>query len=184
MHRTSPSFGRDLQEVEVYNANRSRLLLTLYNNHLKSHFVPFGQDPVVGAQRANARRRRQAEVVAEIVNRRMRANSRFLILGDMNDPPNSADLAPLVNDQGLRLVDGLANVQEIRPPGASSQLPPQVRWTHRYKPSGQPAEYELYDQIWLSPSLANRLNGAWIHRRRNLTGYGSDHDPAWVQLDL
>lgn len=177
-------FGRDLLEVEIYNPSRTKRLFTLYNNHLKSHFVPFDQDPVAGAAAANQRRQRQAETVARIVEARMRPNSRFIVLGDMNDPPDSAWTAPLVAAAGLGLVDALQNPQEVRPEGASGALPQQARWTHRYKASGQPAEYELNDQIWLSPVLADRQIGAWIHRRKNLTGYGSDHDPAWVELDV
>ena len=44
-----PVFSRDLLEVEVLNERRTKRLFTLYNTHLKSHFVPFGQDPVAGA---------------------------------------------------------------------------------------------------------------------------------------
>lgn len=39
-----------------------------YNNHLKSHFVPFGQDRVAGAAAANERRRQQAEAIGCIVS--------------------------------------------------------------------------------------------------------------------
>ena len=44
--------------------------------------------------------------------------------------------------------------------------------------------YVLFDQIWLSPALAVRQTAAWINRRANLTGEGSDHDPAWVEVDV
>ncbi len=44
-----PVFSRDLLEVEVLNERRTKRLFTLYNTHLKSHFVAFGQDPVAGA---------------------------------------------------------------------------------------------------------------------------------------
>jgi hypothetical protein len=30
---------------------------------------------------------------------------------------------------------------------------------------GQPASYELFDQIWLSPSLQDNLSESWIERR-------------------
>jgi hypothetical protein len=36
----------------------------------------------------------------------------------------------------------------------------------------------------LSLALTAQQTGAWIHRRANLTGEGSDHDQAWVKLDL
>jgi hypothetical protein len=49
-------FGRDLLEVEVLNAARTQRLFTLYNTHLKSHFVPHDEDQEAGAAAANQRR--------------------------------------------------------------------------------------------------------------------------------
>ncbi len=40
------------------------------------------------------------------------------------------------------------------------------------------------DQIWLSPALTGRQSGAFIERRSKLGGDGSDHDPAWITLEL
>jgi hypothetical protein len=40
------------------------------------------------------------------------------------------------------------------------------------------------DQVWLSPALAPKQTGAVIERRSKMSGDGSDHDPAWVVLDL
>jgi len=54
-----PVFGRDLQEVEIWSTGRTIKLFTLYDNHVKSNFVPFREDPVAGAAKANTRRRRQ-----------------------------------------------------------------------------------------------------------------------------
>jgi len=177
-------FGRDLLEVEILNATRGRKLFTMFNNHLKSHFVPFGQDPVAGALAANARRRRQAEKAREIILARTRPNSPFIVLGDMNDPPDSQPMAPLAASAGLPLANALANPLETRPPKADNPPPATAAWTHRFKPSGQPAEYELYDQIWLSQSLQPKQTGAFIDRRTKHGGDGSDHDPAWIELDL
>jgi hypothetical protein len=39
------------------------------------------------------------------------------------------------------------------------------------------------DQVWLSPALAAKQTGAF-ERRAKVSGDGSDHDPAWVTLDL
>jgi len=38
--------------------------------------------------------------------------------------------------------------------------------------------------IWLSPALAAKQTGAFIERRTRLTGDGSDHDPAWAELEV
>lgn len=179
-----PVFGRDLLEVEILNATRGRKLFTVFNNHLKSHFVPVGQDPVAGALRANARRQRQAEKAREIVLAKTRPNSPFIVLGDMNDPPDSQPLEPLVASAELPLANALANPAETRPPKPDQPPPQTPAWTHRFKPSGQPAEYKLYDQIWLSQSLQPKQTGAFIERRTKHGGDGSDHDPAWIELDL
>ncbi|UCH89331.1 MAG: endonuclease/exonuclease/phosphatase family protein [Thermoplasmata archaeon] len=180
----TPVFGRDLHEVEIYSHTRSRKLFTIFNNHLKSHFVDFRENEEEGERDNTARRTRQAEMIAEIVKYRTRPRSAYIILGDMNDPPDSAALSAFVNDPNLKLVDGLANPQETRPPKADTPPPDTTAWTHRYKPTGLPAEYELYDQIWLSPNLAQKQTEAWIDRRTLHGGDGSDHDPAWVELRL
>lgn len=179
-----PVFGRDLLEVQILNSTRGRTLFTVFNNHLKSHYVPFGVDPDTGARRANERRRRQAEKVRDIVLDRTRPDSAYVVLGDMNDPPDSLSLAPMVDSAELGLGNALANPVETRPPKVDHPPPASPAWTHRFKPTGQPAEYELYDQIWLSPSLAPRQRDAFIDRRSKHSGNGSDHDPAWIVLDV
>jgi endonuclease/exonuclease/phosphatase family metal-dependent hydrolase len=179
-----PLFSRDLLQVEILNATRRERLLTLFNNHLKSHFVPFDTpDPEAEEARANELRRRQCVAAAAIVAAQMRPNSRFLVLGDLNDPPDSPFLAPLVGSPALKLSLGLANAQETRP-GPGNPPPPTTLWTERFKASGQPPVYTLMDQVWLSPALAPRLAGAFIERRKKVGGDGSDHDPAWVTLEL
>ena len=177
---SAPVFGRDLLQVEILNPSRTRRLFTLFNTHMKSHFLSPGET----AADANGRRQRQAEVAAGIVEAQTRPNSSYVVTGDMNDPPNSQFLAPLVAAPALRLVDGLTNPTETRPAPADTPPPPVTAWTHRFKPSGQPAQYELFDHVWLSPTLAPKQTGSFIDRRTRRTGDGSDHDPAWVVLDL
>lgn len=100
----------------------------------------------------------------------------------MNDPTESSCLAALPQSG---LVNGLNAAVEGRPAPQRDQPPaPAGPWTHRFKPARQPARYELYDHLWLSSATATRLAGAGIGRRTRLTGDGSDHDPAWVDLNL
>ncbi|MEM6467156.1 MAG: endonuclease/exonuclease/phosphatase family protein [Pseudomonadota bacterium] len=183
-----PVFGRDLAQVDILD-DRGKRLLTVYNNHLKSHFVPFTEDPVQGAIDANARRRRQAETIQRIVSAQERKGAKFVVLGDMNDPPDSEDLAPMLTIDGQDMVNGLIDAQETRP--AKAETPGQgpgpdtTTWTHRFNPPGPEfPRYEQYDQIWLSHGLAGALQSAHIDRRTKHGGDGSDHDPAWVVLDL
>jgi endonuclease/exonuclease/phosphatase family metal-dependent hydrolase len=187
IHPSDPSqyiFGRDLLEVEILNSGRSKTLFKIFNNHLKSHYVGPGRERAAGRLSNNERRTRQAEKVAEIVKARTRPNSSYIILGDMNDPPDSPCLQPFVGDPELNLTNALTNPQETGPSKSDTPMPSSTAWTHRYKPSGQPAEYELYDQIWLSSSLAQKQTEAWIERRTLHKGDGSDHDPAWIKLQI
>lgn len=179
-----PIFSRDLLEVEVYDEKRKKRLFTLFNTHLKSQYLAPSENPVTGKQRADLTRTRQAEVAARVMEARTRPNSPFLLLGDMNDVIASPCLAAIAQSSALGLVDGLANPRETRSAHDDNPPPAGPAWTHRFKESGKPARYDLFDQIWLSPALAAQQTGAWIHRRANLTGEGSDHDPAWVELDL
>lgn len=190
-HPASPGkrvFGRDLLQVEILKPNGDKHF-TVYNTHMKSHFVPFTEDKVTGAANANARRQQQAEMTAAIMSKQERVGSKFILTGDMNDPPDSPFLAPMLTVDGHQMVNGLENAVESRPakPETAGQGPgPQTTtWTHRFNPSG-PAfpEYQQYDQIWLSPALAPKLTGAGIDRRTKHGGDGSDHDPAWVDLDI
>lgn len=97
--------------------------------------------------------------------------------------PTLAKLAERTDE--LSLTEALAHPEETREPKPDNPPPPASgAWTHRFKESGQPAKYELFDQIWLSKSLTTRHESSHIDRRTNHGGDGSDHDPAWVVLDL
>ena len=191
-HSAEPNrrvFGRDLLQIEILRTNGD-VLFTLFNTHLKSHYVPFYEDQAAGAARANTRRRMQAETIGRIIERQQRKGSRFVLAGDMNDPPDSPHLAPMLEFKGESLVNGLAAARETRPAKRESagqgDGPRSAVWTHRFNPPGADAlpEHELYDQIWLSPALAPSLASAHIDRRTKHSGDGSDHDPAWVVLEL
>ena len=132
-HRVHPAapdervFSRDLLEVEVFDERRRRRLFTLFNNHLKSHF---GDDQPGGKEHNDARRGRQAEIVADIVAARTRPDSSYLICGDFNDPPDAKALTPLTQS-GLELVNAPANARETAAPPLQpgAQAPPSPAWT-------------------------------------------------------
>ncbi|HUG82860.1 MAG TPA: endonuclease/exonuclease/phosphatase family protein [Bryobacterales bacterium] len=181
-------FSRDLLQVEILDNNGDKLF-NLYNTHLKSHFVPFGEDPDQGAIDANTRRRRQAETVSRIISRMERPNSRFVLTGDMNDPPDSEFLTPMFIADNQPLINTLLNPAETRPPKPETPGqgpgPQSTAWTHRFNPPGpEPPLYELFDHIWVSQALAGRFANPTIDRRTKHGGDGSDHDPAWVDLDV
>jgi len=187
VHNSNPNkkvFGRDLLQVNILSKSREKKLFTIFNNHLKSQFVPFGQNKVKGTKSNNLRRKHQSEVIKSIVLSEMRPNSKFIILGDMNDSPKSAPLKPFVKDTNLDLFNALKSPKETRPPKHDTPMPLTTAWTHRFKESGKPAKYELFDQIWLSNSLKNKFVESWIDRRTKHKGDGSDHDPTWIILEL
>ncbi len=191
VHEDDPDnrvFSRDLLQVEILD-HRRRKLFDLYNTHLKSHFVPFFEDPVQGAIDANTRRRRQAQTISRVITRMERPNSRFVLCGDMNDPPDSEFLQPMLSADNRPLVNALENPTETRAPKAEvsgqGPGPGSPAWTHRFNPPGpEPPQYRLFDQIWVSQALAGRFGNATIDRRTRHGGDGSDHDPAWIELDL
>jgi len=181
-------FSRDLLQTEILDNNGNKLF-TIYNTHLKSHFVTPGEDPVQGAINADNTRKRQAEMISTILTKMERPNSRFILAGDMNDPPHSEFLAPMLSVDNQPLINSLEHPAETRPAKAETpgQGPgPQSKsWTHRFNPPGEEfPRYELFDHIWVSPSLANRFSNPTIDRRTKHTGDGSDHDPAWIDIDL
>ena len=67
-----------------------------------------------------------------------------------------------MDDTTLRLVDGLQHAVPDR--AVSADTPPALDrpWSDRFKLSHQPADYQLLDQIWLSPTAAGTLTGAGI----------------------
>jgi len=177
-------FDRDLLEVEILDHARSQRLFTLFNNHLRGHNLHGEEDEDLGQMINHQRRRRQAMMIAGIVKERNRPDSRYAILGDMNDPPDSQALFPLVGDPEMGLNDALARVQEAGPPVGEDPTPPSSAWTYRRKTTGGAAGYYLYDQVWLSPKLAERQIGAWIDHREQSCGDGTYHDPAWVEVEI
>ncbi|MDH3681654.1 MAG: endonuclease/exonuclease/phosphatase family protein [Acidimicrobiia bacterium] len=187
--RSEPVFGRDLLQVDVFNRTRRRRLFTLFINHLKSKFVPFFVADKEAAQAENTLlRTQQAETVARVVDAQTRPNSRYIVLGDMNDVPE-ADALRALRDDGLGLTDALDAVVESQPPPRATNpedVPPSARWTSRLSVPRAADRFELLDQIWLSPSLAPKLAHAEIERRpffsASAAGVGSDHDPVWIRL--
>ena len=181
-------FGRDLLAVEILDQTRRKKLFTLYNTHLKSHFVDYRSDPVEGKRNNDLRRQYQAEAIAGIISSRERKGSRFVLTGDMNDPVTSAALQPMLAIDGGHLINAVTDPVETRLPKPERQGsgPQTSAWSYRHNPPGAdtPPIYGLYDQIWLSPGLAGKLVSSHIDRRTKHGGDGSDHDPVWVKLAL
>ena len=170
-------FSRDCPEYEI--ALPSGEILWLLINHFKSK--GFGSPAA-----SNARRRAQAARVREIYEARLAAGVTLVaIAGDLNDTPDSAQLAPLF--EGGTLID--------------------VSDHPRFVSDGRVGTFkngtrnDKLDYIILSPALAERVTGGGIERRgvwggKNGTLFphlpeiveetdaASDHAAIWVDLEL
>jgi endonuclease/exonuclease/phosphatase family metal-dependent hydrolase len=180
-------FSRDLLQAEVTAPDGKPL--RIFVNHLKSNFI---QDEFklsaaqIEAERERIADRRTAQATAiRGILRKQRMTTRVVMTGDMNDAPDSPTLSALA-DAGL--VEQVGSGTTIAGPKRTGAMAEDQfgdlsdhAWTHRHKAKG-PATFHLYDQIWTSPDLP--VAGAHVMRRTQITGDGSDHDPACVDLDI
>ena len=102
----------------------------------------------------------------------------------MNDSINSINLSGFNNNQGINLSNALAGLTEVGNMNYTKYPPADIFWTHRYNAAPGIYNYELYDQIWISPALKRKFVGAWVKRRKKVGGDGSDHDPVWIELNI
>lgn len=140
-------FSRDCLEIEFDLGSRQ---LTLFVNHLKSKYA----ETMAERQRGDALRLRQATAVAAVLRDRFPGNrydsAFFAVIGDLNDDPGSAALAPLMDDAGLE--DALERINPV-----------QERWTHWWRGENQVSQL---DQLLLSPALAAATAGSVPHIER------------------
>src|SRR3954471_24766166 len=149
-------FARDCPEYEVRPPGGHRLVVLV--NHLKSKGY--------GSQAANnARRLRQAQRVADIY-RRLRKDgvSYVAVLGDFNDTPDSAPLAPLLQATDLRDISTHPGFDDGGRPGTF----------------GNCAKSERIDYILLSPSLFAKAVGGGIFRKG---AWGGVNGTLWPHYD-
>lgn len=173
-------FGRDCPEYTVALPGGGTLLVLV--NHFKSK--GYGQ-----AADSNRRRRRQAERVAEIYRRRRaEGHEHVVVLGDLNDTPDSAPLAPL-------LVGSAGEPSDLRDISAHPG----------FDDGGYPGTYTTgragnkIDYILCSPAVFAAITAAGIFRKGVWTASNrwemyptltreqdaaSDHAALWVDIDL
>ena len=168
-------FGRDCPEYEVSTPGGESV--TVLVNHFKSKGYGRPQD-------SNATRRRQAERVAEIYNKRLAQGRRLVaVVGDLNDTPSSAPLEPLVQGTDLRDVSEHDGFDDGGFPGTY----------------GTGTASNKIDYVMLSPGLFSLVKGGGVFRRGVWTASGrwpmydtlsgelhaaSDHAAVYADLDL
>jgi predicted extracellular nuclease len=134
-------FSRDCPEYTVATKSGKRLVVLV--NHFKSK--GYGV-----ASESNAKRKAQAERVAQIVRRlRKQGEEHIAVLGDLNDTPESTPLAPLFSNTGLRDIS-----------------------THpKFVSDGRPGTYangttsNKIDYVLLSPALYSKVTAGAIFRK-------------------
>ena len=149
-------FSRDCPEYELRTPGGRRLVILV--NHLKSKGY--------GSQAANnARRQRQAEQVA-IIYRRLRASgvAYIAVLGDFNDTPASAPLAPLLSGTDLRDISTHPDFDDGGRPGTFGNMTASNR----------------IDYLLLSPALFKKATGGGIWR---LGAWGGVNGTLWPHYD-
>lgn len=134
-------FSRDCPEYTVTTPSGAEIVVMV--NHFKSK--GFGKP-----KESNARRKRQAERVAELYeSRRAKGQENVVVLGDLNDTPDSDPLSPLIGGTDLKDV---------------SDHP-------RFRSDGRPGTFangtagNKIDYILLSPTLfANVTDGTVLRK--------------------
>lgn len=167
----SYTFSRDCPEYEVRVKGQERPVWMLCN-HLKSQ--GYGS-PASN----NARRKRQAEAICDIVKARYDLTKDYVVVaGDMNDQPDSSPLQPLVT------LPGLHNVLDSLPAG-------EPRYTYAYGSKKQEIDF-----ILVSTPLRDKLKKAGVERRglageaerfpevTNYKASASDHACVWAEFEV
>jgi endonuclease/exonuclease/phosphatase family metal-dependent hydrolase len=173
----TPIFSRDCPEFEVTTSSGNRLVVMV--NHLKSKGY--------GSQASsNARRQAQAERVKEIYEGLIDDGTELIaVIGDFNDTPASAPLAPLLADTDLQDAFLHPSFEDGGFPG-----------TYGSATAGNKIDYLL-----LSPKLFDKVTGGGVWRKGMWPGVrpkkwdvydeitrpeeaASDHAAIWVDLDI
>lgn len=170
-------FSRDCPEYEIETPSGTKLVVLV--NHLKSK--GFGTPAS-----SNARRLAQAARVKEIYDaRRADGHDHVAVIGDFNDIPASAPLAPLLQSTDLKDVFAHSLFDRGGFPGTHGACGPSAK----------------LDYILLSPALFAQVTATGINRRGMWPGVrprkwetlaelshkrdvASDHAALWVDLNI
>ncbi len=180
-----PIFSRDCPEYEVTTPSGRTVMLL--GNHFKSKYG--GNDPS-----SRAKRRAQAEAVRDYYHRLRAEGQDFVaVLGDLNDTPDSEELAPLLGGTDLR---------DVSDHPAFTEVEFEVDNGNRgIGTIGLGNDGDKIDYLLLSPALWDRVQrgglfrkGAWPGSRPprwevypELTAphhAASDHHLIWAEIDI
>lgn len=151
-------FSRDCAEYVIATPTGARVIVLVNHFKSKGYGVP---------RESNEKRLRQASRVAEIYNqRRAEGETNLVVLGDLNDTPDSAPLAPLLAQTDLRDIS-----------------------THQtFTSDGRPGTYangtasQKIDYVLLSPALFNLVSGGAVFRTGVWGGKNGDLFPHYPTM--
>ncbi|HEY9801142.1 MAG TPA: endonuclease [Leptolyngbyaceae cyanobacterium] len=133
--------------------------VTLINNHFASKS---------GGAASNPKRVRQATIVNKFVGDRLTAdpNANIVVLGDLNDTPNSRPIKVLAGNELENLVNN---------------IPLEDRYSYIFQ-----GRKEQIDQILITPNLFNKGNPEInaVHVNAGISESASDHDPVIARFTL
>lgn len=180
-----PIFSRDCPEYEVTTPAGNTLMVL--PNHFKSKYG--GNDPV-----SRAKRLAQATAVADYYRRLIAEGyENVVVLGDLNDTPDSAELAPLLVDTDLKDASDHPAFTEFEFNAGNGE---RGIGTH-----GLGNDDDKIDYLLLSPALFAKITSGGIERRGIWPGSrpprwevypeltkkhhaASDHHAIWVDVDI
>jgi len=178
-------FSRDAPEYTIVTPNDNRVIVI--PNHFKSKFG--GNDP--DGQR---RRKRQADEVLNIYHRLIsEGEQNVVILGDLNDTPDSDELSNLLNSSDLRDVSDHPNFTDFE-----FNVDNGNRGIGTY---GTGNDVNKIDYLLLSPALFEKVTLGGIFRKGIWPGSrpqrwdvypelqskeqaASDHHAIWAEIDI
>lgn len=186
----SLAFSRDCLEIELLGEN-GEVVLTIYNSHLKSKYSRFNPEThpdeyTADQEKSAVRRQEQVEQTIEIVkaSRNIKRDN-FVIIGDMNDTPDSESLKPfLKRNNTLKLTSALDAIEQTNtdPNSKRRRKRDTHKWTRRGE-EGTLTTYSQIDYILCSNALWEKFTGKVKVEQRGYTS-GTDHYLAYAEFDF
>jgi len=185
-------FGRDCLQVEVLSKDRSQVLLNAFVCHFKSKYSKY--DPVdepaeyaTDQARSADKRQAEAEEVVRIISAQLNpATDRFVVMGDLNDTPDSAALAPLCAPlNALGLINASSHIpQPDENPESEERRPRDTHLWNRYdRAEGRRKKsWAQLDHLLCSPALWALSTGE-VEVINSPQTQGSDHYITWAEFN-
>jgi endonuclease/exonuclease/phosphatase family metal-dependent hydrolase len=185
-------FGRDCLQVEIMDKDQSGVVLSVFVCHLKSKYTGIDQfkepDRYAEAQALNTiKRRAEAEQIVRIVAEEVDIeNDLFVVLGDLNDTPDSEALTPLLADGNpLGLTNAMLLIEQDDDASHADVRRPRDThvWNRPLVDGSRQQEWAQIDFILPSKKLRSLQTGV-ADVINSPKDQGSDHFLSFVEFNL